>query len=415
MRKCISFLLTVFICFNFVFTTSGFVYEVKGAENTNSQNSLSQETRANTKKMTNLAVFIKFSGNNETNNIDDPKCIENANKIFNSDDLFEMETANGLIEVPSFKKYYEKQSYGKLSIETKIFPQENGKVVTYEAPKSIEYYLRYNDQNPDGYKNSEESRAREVELIQGAIDYINQTDQVKNAGINPSDLDTSGDGRVDAISFFIEGEHFPTDKYTISWSDLLWSHKSDNTNINRKILGKDVVSYNLIYVNDYTESVGVFSLNRGSYGTIIHEFGHTLGYMDLYRHGTPTNQPVGFYDVMGEVVGSNPQNFLTYFITDYRYDTNWHSPLQTITKTTKNITLNKPEFIDPNEVRAVKIQQSADSKEYFIVEYHEKQNTYSSHSADESGIIVYRVNDNNKFHGNTYRRKSWRARSRLHF
>ena len=147
-------------------------------------------------------------------------------------------------------------------------------------------------------------------------------------------------------------------------------------------------------------TAGTFSLNRGEYGVILHEFGHTLGFMDLYRHGASTNMPVGFYDIMGETIGSNPQDLLTYFITDYINDTNWHTPLEVINKTTNNITLYKPEFKDENEKRAVKIQQYPDSKEYFIVEYHDKKNTYDTYSADMSGIIVYRVNDKNKFDGN---------------
>ena len=59
-------------------------------------------------------------------------------------------------------------------------------------------------------------------------------------------------------------------------------------------------------------------------------------------------------------------------------------------------------------MRAIKIQQNKESKEYFIIEYHEKQNTYDEYSADMSGIIVYRVNDNNKYLGNTSRWRSWR-------
>lgn len=413
MRKCISIILTIFICFNFISVAAGLTYEVKGIESQSAQTSLGQETRASRREIKNIAVFIKFSGNKEANHIDDPECVQNAEKIFNSNDLFDMESVNGTIKVPSFKKYYETQSYGNLSIETKIFPKVNGNVTSYVAPNSIYYYLKYNADNPDGYKNDDEKRTRERELVQGAIDHVKT--QIEQSGINASELDTSNDGKVDAISFFVEGEHLDTSKHTISWSDLLWAHKSDDKNIGRDILGKSVEAYNLIYVSDYKESVGTFSLNRGTYGTIIHEFGHTLGYMDLYRHGGSNNNPVGFYDVMGEVVGSNPQNFLTYFITDYRPDTNWHSPLETITKTTKSITLNKPEFKDRNEKRAIKIVPNSGSKEYFIVEYHEKQNTYDTHRADESGIIVYRVNDNNKFHGNVSRRVPRRAGPRFRF
>ncbi|MDE5539793.1 MAG: Ig-like domain-containing protein, partial [Bacilli bacterium] len=72
-----------------------------------------------------------------------------------------------------------------------------------------------------------------------------------------------------------------------------------------------------------------------------------------------------------------------------------------INKTKKNITLYKPEFVDDNELRAVKVVVDERSDEYFIIEYHEKQETYDSYAAEDSGIIVYRVNEKNKYLGNT--------------
>lgn len=341
-----------------------------------------------------LAVFIKFSNSSVEHSIDDPECILNAEKIFNSDEFFDMNTVTGVVKVPSFKKYYEMQSYGSLSITTKIFPQVNGKVLSYQDSHPIEYYLRYSDSNPIGYTNESESLKRETELINNAVGFV--SNHVTTSGISPNEIDIDNDNVVDAISFFVEGK----ESSVISWRDLLWSHKLDNDGITNTILGKRIKPYTLIYVTDYTQSASVFSLNRGTYGTIIHEFGHTLGFMDLYRYGFSANRPVGFYDIMGNNIGSNPQDFLSYFTSEYRNNTNWHAPLPIINKTTKNITLYKPQFIDKNEKRAIKIQPNSNSKEYFIVEYHDKKDTYDSYSADLSGIIVYRVNDNNKYLGN---------------
>lgn len=390
MKKYISFLLTIFICFNFIFTTYSFSMQANNIPITSNQ-----VGRSNSKSIKYLAVFIKFSDNTSKNHIDDVECVANAQKIFNSQDGFEMDTINGTIKVPSLKKYYEMQSYGKLSITTEIFPKVNGNVVSYTDSHPIGYYLKYNKDNLIGYKNEQESLQRETQLVNNAVKFIAK--QVELAGIKASEIDTENDGIVDAISFFVEGQ--PNLPSSIAWGDLLWSHKLDNTGITETILGKKIVPYNLIYVSDYTESSGAFSLNRGTYGTILHEFGHTLGYMDLYRNDTA--QPVGFYDIMGKTIGSNPQNLLTYFITDYRAQTNWHEPLPVISQTTNNITLVKPEFKDDNEMRAIKIQQYVGSQEYFIIEYHEKQNTYDSYCADSNGIIVYRVNDKNKYYGNT--------------
>lgn len=359
--------------------------------NNNSRTMLS--TKATNKSIKYLAVFVKFSDSdtNVKKHLDDKECVENAEKIFNSE-YFEMDTEKGKILVPSFKKYYEMQSYGKLSIETEIFPKKDGEVVTYQDKNPIGYYLKYSDKNPLGYKNETELVNRETELVNNAVAYI--ANQVSAAGITAEELDSGNDGIVDAISFFIEGNEI------VSWNDLLWSHMKNNEAVSETILGKRVQLYNIIYTYDYTKDKGVFSLNKGTYGTIIHEFGHTLGFLDLYRFSPAKGTPVGFYDIMGTTIGSNPQNFLTYFISEYYQETNWHTKLPIVNKTTRNVTLNKPEFVDPNEKRAIKVQFDEGDKEYFIIEYHEKQNTYDTSSADESGIIVYRVNENNKFLGN---------------
>lgn len=171
------------------------------------------------------------------------------------------------------------------------------------------------------------------------------------SGISQTDIDVDNNGIVDAISFIVEGQkNLPS---SISWNDLLWSHMKSNTGIKSKILGKSVVSYTLLYASDYTESASLFSLNRGTYGTIIHEFGHSLGFMDLYRYGS-SEDPVGFFDIMGKSVGSNPQNFLAYYISEYMRETNWHSPLPIVNSTTKGITLSKPSFANKDEKEQLK-------------------------------------------------------------
>ncbi len=359
---------------------------------------IAYNTKASKQNLKNIAVFIKFSDSatNITHHIDDLDSVNNALKLFNSDDLIEMDSIKGIIKVPSFKKYYEMQSYGQLSITTEIFPKQNGQVIAYQDSKPMSYYQKYSASNPNGYKNADEELQRETELINNAVLYV--SNQVATSGITPEEIDSTNDGIIDAISFYIEGKD--SLDANIAWGDLLWSHKLDNYNITNKILGKSVIAYNLIYAYDYSGAAGLFSLNRGTYGTIIHEFGHTLGYSDLYRFDNSAARPVGFFDIMGNTVGSNPQDFLTYFISNYNPATNWHSPLPVIDKTTDNITLYKPEYQNPDEKRAVKIVTNKNSLEYFVIEYHEKKNTYDTYSADASGIIVYRVNDKNKYNGN---------------
>ncbi len=393
MKKVSRILLTVFILLFLIFPV-----------NVNSgvfkQSVVSQKvySTASSKNLKNLVVFIEFKDSDlsVTHHLDDDESVENAKKIFNSDELFDMDSVNGIIKVPSFKKYYEMQSYGKLSITSEFFPKVNDKIVSYVDIHPIGHYLRYNEQNKIGYKDNTEALQRETELINNAVSYV--SNQISLSGITASDIDIDNNGIIDAITFIVEGQdNLPS---SIAHSDLLWSHMLNNQSVTSQILGKRVAVYNLIYASDYTEAAGLFSLNRGTYGTIIHEFGHTLGYMDLYVKNSSSSNPVGFFDIMGNSIGSNPQNFLTYYISEYNSETNWHTPLPVISKSTNNITLHRPKFIDDSESRAIKIQIGNNS-EYFVVEYHEKQNTYSTYSVDESGIIVYRVNENNKYHGNS--------------
>ncbi|MDE5539409.1 MAG: immune inhibitor A, partial [Bacilli bacterium] len=308
---------------------------------------------AGKQNLKNLAILIKFSDSdvNVVHHIDDTESISNAQKIYNSD-YFEMNTEKGLMKVPSFKTYFEKQSYGKLSLTTELLPKINGNVIAYKDKHPIGYYLRYSEVNQLGYKNSQESLQRETELVNNAILYVANNSLLN---ISASEIDAQGDGFVDAISFIVEGQkNLPVG---IRWGELLWSHMLNNTGVTATILGKKVKAYNLLYAGDYTESANLFSLNRGTYGTIIHEFGHMLGYRDLYRHDYVGN-PVGFYDIMANTIGSNPQNFLTYYISEFDTAMNFHKALPVINKTKKNITLYKPEFVDDNELRAVTVSNT---------------------------------------------------------
>lgn len=402
MKKLSKILVFLFLFLFFVISDNNFNFDVRRIIITEANQklfALNTNERINRRSLKNIAIFIKFSDSdlNVINHLDDEQSVLNAEKIFNSDVLFDMDTINGIIKVPSFKKYYEKQSYGNLSITTEIFPKKNGKVVSYQDSHPIGYYLKYSDTNKIGYKDKTESLKRETELLNSAVSYV--SNMVSLYGLTANDLDTDNDGKIDAISFIIEGQNNLSS--TIGWGDLLWSHENSNTGISSTILGKNVSSYTLLYADDYTQSAGLFSLNRGTYGTMIHEFGHVLGYMDLYRHGDSASKPVGFYDIMGNSIGSNPQNFLTYYISEYNSVTNWHGSIPVINKTTNNVIVYKPKFVDRNEKRAVKLQFDGNNDEYFIVEYHEKMNTYESYSADSSGIIIYRVNEKNKYSGNT--------------
>ena len=153
------------ISFLFLITFTGVNKSNESLSIENYSNAYASNNTANQKQIKNLSIFIKFKDSdlNVDNHLDDVTSVNNALKIYNSD-TFEMNTVNGIISVPSFKTYYERQSYGALSITTEILPKVNGKVTSYEDAHPIGYYLSYSDKNTIGYKNQDEARKREEEL-----------------------------------------------------------------------------------------------------------------------------------------------------------------------------------------------------------------------------------------------------------
>lgn len=359
--------------------------------------------------ITNIGVFVKFADSDEVVpkrddetliHIDDTESIANAERLLNSDELIETElythidsvnTFVGKKSVPSVKKYYETQSYGKLSVKTELF-------ISYEDQHSTGYYRPKSDSNPNGYDDNNKA-AREAELVNNAINYVSA--QIATTGLTSNILDSDNDGKIDAVALFIEGVDI--NKFRISQNNLLWSHVNTNKgDITSKIFEREIAAYSIISGFAYTEDGGTFSLKNSGYGAIIHEFGHILKFSDLYRKNSTlsTGLPVHYYDIMGLTTDSNPQNFLAYFTSEYHAETNWHDPLPIVNQTTKNVTVSKPNFIDPSEKRAVKIQKNPTDREYFVVEYYESHDTRDRYSGKSKGIIVYRVNENNRNAGN---------------
>ena len=342
----------------------------------------------------NLGILVKFadSDNIATKrsdgtpyHIDDTDSKANAELLLNSDQPITMQTSAGQISVPSIKKYYETQSYGQLSITTKFF--------TYQDQHPMGYYLPKSADNTIGYEPNQKS-ARESELVNNTL--VSIQNDVTASGLTSNILDSDNDGKLDMVTLFVE----PAANTPIGRDSIFWSHVNSNSGkITTQIVGKGISTHMIIYHADTIEEYGTFSLKTSGYGTIAHEIGHVLGFRDLYRMNEQ-NQPVGIFDLMSKVTSSNPQNLSAYLVSEYQSSTNWHNPLPVITQTTKNITVSKPQFSDPNEQRAIKVQPNSTSKEYFVIEYYEPHDTREGFAAKNQGIIVYRINDNYKTSGN---------------
>lgn len=330
----------------------------------------------------NIAIMIEFSDLDKTS-LDSETVLYNADLLMNDDGSAteEIATTYGNMPIVSLKSLIRKYSYGTEDVQTEFFPQDgNGKVISYTAPHPRTYYM---SGTADGYTNNTEMLERRKELLNGALEFAKASIESTYLA---SELDTDNNGIVDAITFFVEGDAYLSDQSKISWRDLLWSHKGE-IGFTTKLNGKNVYTYNMINTYDPTGIGGVFSLNRSGYGTILHEYMHVLGLPDLYRASADGN-PVGQYDLMGNVVTAAPQGLLTYHLSD---ELGWHTSLPVITNS-QRITLTKPEYVDSQETIAVKIQSATNKNEVFVAEYYNsEQYKGAKDTSDQDGLLLYRV------------------------
>lgn len=335
-----------------------------------------------------IAVFIEFPDDDmQEYHLDDAASLAAAENLMNGTNV-SMTGSFGNGTVLSMKEYIRQYSYNKLDVTTRFFPYQDGKVVSHISSKPRTYYLKQSAGNPDGY-TSENKLAREKELITEAVTAIQA--QVGEQ-FSADQLDTNQDGVIDAISFFVENKS-AMESNDVAWQDLLWSHKTENY-IEPTILGKRVAVYNLINTYNNASAGGIFTQNRSSYGTIIHEYLHTCGLPDLYR-ASENGKPVGFYDIMASTKGANPQSFLTVMNDDIL---NWRNPLEKINQTTKGITVSKPQYQNAGERNAVKLYSPLSETEYFVAEYyHNPSFKVDISHTDSDGLLLYRVNEHGEW------------------
>ena len=341
-----------------------------------------------------LAILIEFpDADMQDIHLDDAYTLKAADMVVNSGGV-NIQPLDVEIPVVSLKNYLTQYSYGAFRTHTSFYPKNDaGTTISYTSKKPRTYYMKKTASNPDGYTPDQQA-SREEELLEEVLQAVKPSIEKE---LNGAQLDTNNDGFIDAISFMVEGKFSDSG---IGWNDLLWSHKADRI-FSTTISGKTVGAYNLNNVGDSQSPGGVFSyrvdktqaepldtlkLNRAGYSVIHHEFLHTLGLPDLYR-GTSIGEPVGFYDIMASNNSQNPQAMLSVLSHDWL---GWGSKLSEITAD-RQITIQRPKYQDSNEVTAYKIYSPFHDKEYFVVEYYQKQDA-THNTGRDNGLIVYRVN-----------------------
>lgn len=305
-------------------------------------------------------------------------------RLFFSDD-----PNDGII---SLREYYKNQSHGRLIISGQV----TSKWVT--MPHSYRYYA--NGASGLDFSTYPRSAQRAAEDAMGAAysDFGGNLTYFDNDG--PDGVPHSGDddGYIDAVMVVHpgRGSEIIPDQTEADWA--LWSHEAgitqftncDFTNLNSSAdclpgyqLG-DVKGFLYVLVGEYNDYPGDFAV-----GTYCHEFGHTLGLVDLYD---PQAAGLGFFSLMAlgnylpytvnQVLGSHPGGLDAWSRQYLGFD-------QPDVATT------------PGQYKLAPVSEGGGSlkiwsngepgTEYFLVEYRKLNGPDLYIPGD--GLIVYHVND----------------------
>lgn len=299
------------------------------------------DVKEGTQELTNIIVFANFSDS-------EGNFMENRR-----DTIIEM--YNGT-SIKSLSNYIYTISNRKIKVNN-YFPQDNNSVI-----------IPYTLSKPRSYYNS----SREYEMIKEIINHISVDKSIN--------LDRNNDGEVDNVTFIFSGSSSTMD-------DVFWPHKSNHNN-GSSINGKTVNTYNVHNEKSIFEEVV-----SGKKGVIAHEFLHSLGLPDLYR-ASGVGTPVGEWDIM-----ATNSVFLQYPLAYLRKD--WVG-IDTINESGR-YTL-EPVSSNP-DTQAFIIKTPLSEKEFFMVEYRKKGNSYKDELEGRipgSGLIIYRVNtaEDTNFSGN---------------
>jgi len=315
----------------------------------------SQHRATPTGTINNIVCFVRFSDQTEF-----PTATPYSwyNNIFNS------------TTQQSLADFYDEVSSGQLDVNTYLYRNSGGNVLSVQVSHSRGYYSPYNaTTNPGGYTTDAQATTREWSLMGelcGLVDPLVP---------NTIDLDTDDDGVNDALTFIIRGG-------VDDWADILWPAHVWWSGAVGTINGIDIWHY----VKNFEGALGA--------SVICHEMGHMIGFPDLYRYDNDWIEPVGQWSLMAH---DNAQHELAY--EKWKYGT-WFSTIPTITpsSTPTQYTLTA---IDQSPYSCFKIA-SSNPDQFYMLEYRRDTGRYES-GIPASGLIVYRVIDNyggSDVHGN---------------
>ena len=337
----------------------------------------------------NLAVAVEFSDTTEEDEIT-PSDLSALDAVFNGEET-------------SLKSFIYRNSQGKLSVETSFLKTVKiGEKSSRYAPR---YSLKnglYQEINPDGYDNRNYDENGEVspEGKLQSVDYFNREHEfvalvaelLEGESVDGADRD--GDGLIDGLTIVL----CPTVKVNMAdkneWGEFFWPHmavmyygSSDDIS-DIYYVGENTYEFKDVSIGGKTVSRYVVapysSISDGSeseVSVICHEFMHLLGAPDYYGYDTE-EEYVGAFDIMGSSAK------LTLSLTYLRERMGWLGDGEVLA-----VEESGEFFLTPTEnggtVKAYKIALSdyLKSGDCYYIECRKL-------SADDDGIIIYRVNEN---------------------
>ncbi len=251
------------------------------------------------------------------------------------------------------KDYYQKNSYGKLTINGSTFG-------IFASSHNMEYYGEDLGDNID-YANGHPNRL------------VRETVLLANDSVDFSNFDRDGNGIIDYIMVIHAGDGQETNS---GYRDLIWSHYSS---VSIQITSN-------LKIEDYT-----MAAETSPMGIIAHELGHDIGHLpDLYDIDG-TSDGIGKWGMMsegswnGDPAGSNPAHFCAWS----KIKLGWITPIEVtdplLDKAIAQVETNAVVYKLP-----IKTSEEGE-EEYFLVE-NRQQIGYDS-DLPGSGLLIWHIDE----------------------
>ncbi len=310
-------------------------------------------------------------------------------------------------ELKALKHYYLAASFGAFDLDYDLFPKPESGKIAYTLPHTMDYY------NPPN-ASQDLMIARFEEYFQDIFTEADKDENIHFADYGHfmvihagSDWqhDIKGDSPCDIPSFFIrvsDDKKVWVDNHTIS---------IDHTCNVPEMITQDI---QVIPSDSQTEVYGYGVVNA----VMAHEFGHSLGFVDLYS--TLNNRPgVGFFDIMdsgGSGMLGVTENDTIYYVEGGLpvLPSAWHRILawednfraRGILKNISELNFNSDITINPAEKQLIGFTSSnpyfikvpIDDKEYLLIENRQVDpdgdGGTAVKSTSDKRVILYPIHNN---------------------